>query len=182
NIRINNGFHPHVWFKNSGDVFKHNLVFTTHQPIGITDWGSGVDSNYFITRQDLQSARSLGVDQHSIWGQPRFLDPDSGDYRLHEDSPFLKAGFLQPDLENIGVRPAWLRKLAAPAPVPELMIGPGGVSRGQTYDWHGVLLKPVETPGEQSAAGLNEIRGLRILEIKGSSPLAGQCLQAGDVI
>jgi hypothetical protein len=35
NILINNSFHPHVWFKNSNDVFKHNIVTTAYQPIRI---------------------------------------------------------------------------------------------------------------------------------------------------
>lgn len=26
NIMINNSFHPHVWFNNSGDEFNHNIV------------------------------------------------------------------------------------------------------------------------------------------------------------
>ncbi|MCB0685566.1 MAG: right-handed parallel beta-helix repeat-containing protein, partial [Saprospiraceae bacterium] len=30
NIMVNNGFHPHVWFENSGDVVKRNILMTKH--------------------------------------------------------------------------------------------------------------------------------------------------------
>lgn len=32
NIILNNSLHPHVWVRNSDDVFKHNIVFTAYQP------------------------------------------------------------------------------------------------------------------------------------------------------
>ena len=31
NIMVDNGFHPHVWYEQSGDVFRRNIVFTPHQ-------------------------------------------------------------------------------------------------------------------------------------------------------
>ena len=47
NIMINNSFHPHVWFRNSNDVFRRNVVSSPYMPIGITDWGKETDYNIF---------------------------------------------------------------------------------------------------------------------------------------
>ena len=33
NIMVNNGFHPHVWFEHSGDVFTKNIIMTDHKDI-----------------------------------------------------------------------------------------------------------------------------------------------------
>ena len=32
NIIVNNSFHPHVWYKHSQDIFRHNIVFTDYRP------------------------------------------------------------------------------------------------------------------------------------------------------
>ena len=58
NIILNNSLHPHVWVRNSDDVFKHNIVFTAYQPavmnsaLGESDrWGKELDYNLFATGQ-----------------------------------------------------------------------------------------------------------------------------------
>src|SRR5262249_22571008 len=38
NVIVNNSFHPHVWYANSGDVFTHNIVSADYAPIGIRQW------------------------------------------------------------------------------------------------------------------------------------------------
>jgi hypothetical protein len=32
NILVNNGYHPHVWYADSADVFRRNIVWTDYQP------------------------------------------------------------------------------------------------------------------------------------------------------
>jgi hypothetical protein len=68
NIMVNNTFHPHVWFKNSGDVFRHNIVGAGYLPIGIAAWGKEVDYNAFPDSVSLAEARSHGTDVHSVYG------------------------------------------------------------------------------------------------------------------
>lgn len=50
NIMINNSFHPHVWFRNSGDVFAHNIVMKPYAPIEINYWGKKSTKTYFRTQ------------------------------------------------------------------------------------------------------------------------------------
>ena len=43
NIMVNNSFHPHVWYTDSQDIFRHNIVFTPYRPIRVNKpWGRGV--------------------------------------------------------------------------------------------------------------------------------------------
>ena len=53
NIIVGNSLHPHVWFKNSGDVFAGNIVMGAYQPVGmnLTPWGAEVDRNLFATSE-----------------------------------------------------------------------------------------------------------------------------------
>lgn len=58
NIIINNSFHPHVWFKNSQDVFKHNIVSAVYYPVHVVDWGKQIDSNLFPDEFSLKKYRN----------------------------------------------------------------------------------------------------------------------------
>lgn len=48
NIMVNNSLHPHVWFVNSEDVFKHNIVQKSYQDVRLSGWGGKeMDYNFF---------------------------------------------------------------------------------------------------------------------------------------
>ena len=49
--------------------------------------------------------QALGFDQHSIFADPLFVDPDNGDYRLKPESPALALGFENFDSRGAGLRP-----------------------------------------------------------------------------
>jgi hypothetical protein len=69
NIMINNTFHPHVWFKNSNDVFRHNIVSSGYQPIHISVWGKETDYNAFPDLASLKAAQDRGTDRNSVYGR-----------------------------------------------------------------------------------------------------------------
>ncbi|MBN2450814.1 MAG: right-handed parallel beta-helix repeat-containing protein [Lentisphaeria bacterium] len=46
--------------------------------------------------------RELGVDRHSLWADPLFVDAPGGDFRLRPDSPALRLGFRPIPFERIG--------------------------------------------------------------------------------
>jgi len=112
NVMVANSFHPHVWFHNSGDVFRRNIVFTPYQPIGVaTPWGKEVDYNFLHTpgvptvspAQEL--AHQSGRDEHSLVGDAEFVDPATGDFRVRPTSPALELGFKNFPMSTFGVRP-----------------------------------------------------------------------------
>jgi hypothetical protein len=112
NIMINNGFHPHVWFKNSGDIFRHNIVMSEHRDIRLQGWGKEVDYNIFPDAESLKKAREIGTDTHSIYGDPQFLNPQEGDFRVAETSPALEIGFKNFVMDNFGVQDPGLKAIS----------------------------------------------------------------------
>jgi hypothetical protein len=113
NILINNSFHPHVWFQNSGDIFRRNIVMRPYAPIGIKAWGKEVDANLFMDQAALQKAQKEGTDHHSTFGDPVFINPKLGNYQVSATSPALKIGFQNFPMNQFGVQKTDLRALAA---------------------------------------------------------------------
>ena len=103
NIMINNSFHPHVWFNNSGDVFRKNIVTRNYYPIIIPHWGKEVDYNFFSDLVSLNEAKKNGTDKNSLYGNPMFLNANKGDYTLDKKSRAHLIGFKDIDIKNIGV-------------------------------------------------------------------------------
>jgi len=180
NIIINNSLHPHVWFANSADLFVHNIVMSPYQPILMPHWSQPIDYNLFPTQKALKEAQDLGLDTHSMFGDSQFVDVKSGDYRVKRTSPALALGFKNFPMD-FGVRSPRLRAQAAQVQPPVLLTQSAG-SQGATADFFGAKVKSVETLGEQSAAGLGEIKGVLVLSVGSNTPAARASLQAGDVL
>lgn len=114
NILINSTFHPHVWFRNSGDVFTHNIVMAPYEPAGIEYWGKLVDANIFTDRAVLEAVRrEYGTDVSSVYVPVSFSDPAAGDYRITEGAAEAEAaGFRQFPMNGYGVVSPRLSALA----------------------------------------------------------------------
>ncbi len=113
NILINNTFHPHVWFADSGDVFTRNIVMTPYRPINLHGWGGEVDYNIFTGRTALDAARERDIDHHSIVYPVRFENPEQGDYRVTGSAvPVFRIGFQNFEMDRFGVVSPRLRELA----------------------------------------------------------------------
>ncbi|KQW43635.1 hypothetical protein ASD88_16440 [Pelomonas sp. Root662] len=182
NILINGSFHPHVWFDNGGDVFESNLVMGAHQPVEIRRWGRSVNRNFFANEADLRKTQAHGVDADSVAGDPRFAAPASGDYTVTNAALAERVGFVNFPMDDFGVRPARLKALALrPAfPVPQQLSQAAPLQAAQQL--HGLSLKPVETLGEQSAAGLGDKAGLIVLSVEAGSPGEAAGFKPRDVI
>ena len=46
-----------------------------------------------------------GLDRHSVIANPLSIDPANGNYRVKPDSPALKLGFENFDMDNTGLLP-----------------------------------------------------------------------------
>ncbi len=183
NIMVNGTFHSHVWFADSGDVFEANVVMAPYQPIEIERWGRSVDRNLFTGAAALVEAQARGTDAGSVAGDPRFAAPAEGDYSVTNAALAARIGFVNFPMHDFGVRPARLKALAAtPAyPLPASSTTASAPRQGaQTLE--GLLPKPVETLGEQSAAGLGTASGLRVLSVLAGSGGEAAGLRPRDVI
>jgi len=180
NIIVNNSFHPHVWFKNSNDVFRYNIVTTGYLPIQVHQWGNEVDFNAFPDSLALKAAQVNGTDKSSIAGNPLFVNSQTGNYQVQVGSPALKIGFKNFSMDSFGVLSPHLKTLAKKVPLPNLIVL-NQIKSDEIVDFMGAKLKSLSTLGERSATGMGEIKGVLVLEVSPNSELA-KLLQANDVI
>ncbi len=180
NLILNNGIHPHVWFADSGDVITHNIMSTGYQPVGMRHWGTLVDANLFPTDAALARARIGGTDAHSRAGDPLFVDPVRGDYRLSARSPARALGIRSVASDGFGVTSPRLRALAERPAIPRLTRD--DATPGRTEALLGMTIKSVETLGEQSATGLSDRAGVLVVAVAPGSEAARAGLVAGDAI
>lgn len=157
NIILNNSLHPHVWVRNSDDVFKHNIVFTAYQPavmnsaLGESDrWGKELDYNLFATGQAaMRKFAAHGADAHSVSVDPLFVNPGQGDFRVRPESPAFKIGFRNFDMTDFGVKSEKLKKLVRTPDIPEIVLQIQDEVSAE-YTWLGAVLKEVK--GEELSA------------------------------
>ncbi|NLR62947.1 PDZ domain-containing protein [Chitinophaga varians] len=173
NVILNNSFHPHVWFKNSHDIFRHNIVTGPYKPIGIHYWGDEIDNNLFPANTALPTE----TDKHSVSGDAGFVNPIAGDYRVKAASPALRILFNSFSMDSFGVVSPALRQLAKKAPLP--VLAQQRLLTTSETTWLGARIKNIETLGERSAAGLPDDNGVYVISVPDNFPYQ---LQAGDVI
>lgn len=182
NIMINNSFHPHVWFKNSGDVFERNIVMKKYAPIQIGDWGKRIDHNLFPDTAALNDARSRGTDKNSVAGDPLFVDPSKGDYSVKANSPALKIGFKNFPMDAFGVKKPSLKKIALQPQIPVLITDAGLTNKSVEVSFLGGYVKSVDGLGDRSAYGLPDETGVIVISAGDKSLLHLSGLQSKDVI
>lgn len=180
NIMVNNTFHPHVWFKNSNDVFRHNIVFTGYAPIHIDVWGKETDYNVFPDSASLKEAQGRGTDKNSVYGGFNFINPKTGDFRIKEGSIALSVGFKNFDMNSFGVVSPRLKALSKKVTIPAI-IPLNNEETNEIIDFMGAKVKNLTTLGEQSATGMDDIRGVLVVEVTAGSD-ASKFLQVNDVI
>ena len=161
NIMINNTFHPHVWFKNCNDVFRHNIVSSGYMPIRIDVWGKETDYNAFPDSASLKAARERGTDKHSVCGNQDFENPQAGDFRLKEGSVALSVGFKNFAMDSFGVVSPRLKALAKKVTIPAV-VALEKAGNDEIIDFMGAKVKNLTTLGERSATGMDDTKGVLV--------------------
>ncbi len=193
NIMVNNSFHPHVWFKDSEDIFRNNIVFGPYQPIQVaTPWGAKCDDNLFHQPGIMNSTPASklqsqsGRDEYSLMEDAQFIDPKHGDYRVAPNSPAIHLGFQNFPMDQFGVQTPSLRAIARTPLLPgSVDIEIPGTTSGRKAAmtvWLGAKLKDVSGPGEVSAAGLPGEIGVLVMEVHSGTIAESVGLKQGDVI
>lgn len=195
NVMVNNGVHPHVWYKGSKDKVYGNILMSRHRPARIKRENVDsalVDRNLFFVG-DERAVRGvsdqLGWDQNSLFGDPQFVNPANGDFRVQENSPALALGFENFRMDQFGVKKPSLRKIARTPQLPVLRVAtqsassakPAVASATPTV-WIGAKL--LSLAGEEfSAFGVSKDEGgVVLIEVPADSQAAGQGLQEGDLV
>jgi len=192
NIIVNNSFHPHVWYRNSQDVFRRNILFAEYKPIRVNKpWGRECDFNLLhvpgqrapVPAAVLQQAG--GLDTGSLAADAMFVDPARGDYRVKDGSPALQLGFVNFAMDQFGVQKPELKTIARKPRLPGQATGVAESSSQRDpreIEWLGAKVRNVVGLGEVSAAGLPGETGVAVVDAPAASVAAQSGLRQGDVI
>jgi hypothetical protein len=191
NIMVGGSLNPHVWFAESGDIFRHNIVWTAYRPALMhrPPWGQEMDYN-LMQKEGAETApatalqRQSGRDEHSIVADAQFMDPARGDYRVKDGSPALALGFVNFAMDQFGVRKPALKALARTPVLPGLTQAVATIATRDTTPrgWLGAKVRNIDDEGERSAFGLPGVTGVLILEVPPDSPPMKAGLKKNDVI
>jgi hypothetical protein len=192
NIMVNNGYHPHVWYAESGDIFRRNIIWTAYRPASMhrPPWGAEMDFNLVEDSSATTSApaaqlqQQSGRDKNSIVADAQFVDPARGDYRVKDGSPALALGFVNFPMDRFGVQKPGLKAIARTPqlPQPKTPVLVATVRDAAPVTWLGARVRNVTSEGEMSAFGLPGVSGVLVLEVLAESPLAKAGLRKNDVI
>lgn len=193
NIIVNNSLHPHVWYQNSMDVFKSNIVFNHYFPAIMNSvipengrWGKEIDYNFFVASgEHKEKFRVNGCDLNSTYGEPYFVDAKMGDFRLKQNSPALQMGFVNFPMDQFGVTKPSLRAIAKTPEIPALKIRyetAVPIEKKATAKWLDTEIH--EPKGEEmSAFGLNfDAGGVAFSRVETNSQAAKEGFRTGDLI
>jgi hypothetical protein len=189
NVIVNDSFHPHVWFADSRDVFRRNLVMTWYKPIGMPPEMGPRDRPQPAPRRrrpgEIPGPRTRrGLDRR----RPRLRR--SRTRRLPRPRRQPGPGARIPQLPHGPVRgpsPA-LRTLARTPvfPVPRTSANrgpaPSAPDAAPVGKWLGARWKRVTELGEISAAGLPGAVGIVLLELPADSAAARAGFRSLDVV
>lgn len=185
NILVNNTFHPHVWFDDSGDVFTRNIVMRPYEPIQIRQWGAMVNYNVFSDSIAYSNAVGQGTDKESIVTNIKFINPGKGDFRIDSGmSDIFRLGFQNFDMDSFGVVSLELKEIADTPEFP-CVTQVGQEINERILIWNGYRLKDLSTEGERSATGMDSVRGVYVIGIEEAESQRRSLpyfLQVNDVI
>ena len=192
NILVEGGYDPHAWYAQSGDVFRHNIVWAAYRPANMPPppWGAAMDDNLIqhhgATKPTPagQLQEQSGRDAHSIVADAQFVDPLRGDYRVRRRSPARTLGFVNFPMDRFGVLKPELRALARTPVLPApLQPAAASVARDPApATWLGARVRNITDAGEMSAFGLPGVTGVLVLHVPAKSAPARAGLRKNDVI
>uniref|UniRef100_UPI003563AB48 PDZ domain-containing protein n=1 Tax=Mariniflexile sp. TaxID=1979402 RepID=UPI003563AB48 len=164
-----------------------NIFMSAHKPARMKEPyvnETSVDRNFYAAdkAQVMKVSNTLGWDQNSTFGDPMFVNPEKGDFRVKENSPALKMGFKNFPMNQFGVKKPSLKAIARTPEMPILKANKVESEVTQKVKWQGATFSNLS--GEEfSAFGVSKEEGGVVLsEILKNSPLAKAGLLEGDLI
>lgn len=106
-----------------GSIIRNNIFYAVHADDRAVRQGKTIynteaylrqtqaDANIYFNAADptwgqrhLDAERPHGIEANSVAADPKFRDPENGDFTLGENSPALKLGFKPIDMKAIGLK------------------------------------------------------------------------------
>ena len=191
NVIVGSGFHPHVWYRHSGDIFRRNIVGSAgYFParMGPPPWGADLDFNLVHVpglagaSPAAKLAAQSGRDVHSIQADARFVDPARGDFRVREGSPALALGFVNFPMDQFGVTKPALKAIAR-TPSFTTALAPAAPESSGAILWWGAWVRNLATIEEASSVGVAlATGGVLLIDVPSDSTAARAGLRAGDLV
>jgi membrane-associated protease RseP (regulator of RpoE activity) len=144
-------------------------------------WGGTSDKNLFVADFALKEAQDKGWDANSLGGDPMFIDPAKGDFRVREDSPALKLGFKNFPMDRFGVKKPSLKAIARTPEIP-LMQAETKKRGPATGEWLGARFQELGSGGFSAYGIAKEDGGVAIIEVPEGSAAARAGLKTGDLV
>jgi hypothetical protein len=182
NVIVNNSLHPHVWFAKSYDTFTGNIMMDEYKPIQLRGWGELIDRNFFIDSLSLGKARSKGTDMNSKSGDPLFVNPSEGDFRVKDQSDALKIGFVNFSMDQFGVLDQSLKEKAKKPVLPRQLYTEMVANKEMFVEWIGATIKKLSGLGERSATGMDAEKGVYVVAVAKGSKAERYGIKPNDVI
>jgi hypothetical protein len=190
NIAVGNSLHPHVWYDNSCDEVTGNIFMGAYRPAGGMPqgkWGKKIDGNLFTTSDaDRTKFADHGCDLHSLVGDPMFVDPANGDYRVRDGSPALQLGFENFPMDQFGVQRPELKKIARTPvlPDPTSRSDPSTDAPGKSVAqvWQGARVKNLEGEAYSAFGVSKEMGGVHLDAVPADSAAQRDGFTTDDVI
>jgi len=182
NVFAQGGLSVHVWPKNSGDVFTHN-IFSGYAPISPDGWGKQLDYNFFTSASALTAAHGNGTDTNSTSGTPGFVDAATGNFQLLANAAPLALGIKSLPNDTYGVVSLSLRAQArTPFLGPSTGAQDAGTRDPTPENWRGATVENLIGLDEQSATGIAGDIGVLVQLVPAGSQAATDGLLQLDVI
>lgn len=192
NVIVNNGLHPHVWYRRSGDIVERNIFFTdAYFPAGgmpASPWGESMDYNFVHVPGMKKTVPAAGLqsqsrrDENSLVGDALFVAPEKSDYRLQNASPARRLGFKNFPA-SFGVKSPRLRAVAKSPVLPEY----APVKRledlsARRSEHLGLSCRAIRGMGDVSSYGLPGEAGALVVSVDGNGAFFRAGGRNGDVI
>jgi hypothetical protein len=193
NIGVNSTMHAHCWYPNSMDVVTGNIWMSAYaSPARMCKgaWGKYVDRNLFVNENQRTMFALKNWDINSISGDPMFIDPEQGDFRVKDGSPAIKMGFKNFPMDKFGVQKSDLKAIARSPVIPKLnfdvkqniQYGKRTANAWKAEVWMGALIRGLED-NDYSAFGVSkEDGGIHLIKVRENSKLAKVGFESGDLL
>jgi hypothetical protein len=185
NIAVNSSLHAHVWYANGGDIVTNNIWMTAYpSPILMPPGkcGKEIDRNFFMTESDQTKYAGRGWDINSLSGDPLFVDPAKGDYRVGDGSPALKLGFQNFPMDQFGVESPRLKALARTPVLPALATTMSAAPPRLTGIWLGAAVQELQGEEYSSFGVSRESGGVHLAKVPAGSLAAKAGFRDNDLI
>ena len=146
-------------------------------------WGKEVDRNLFTTTDaDRAKFAAKGCDAHSIVGDPMFVDPANGDFRVKDGSPALEIGFRNFPMDRFGVQKPALKAIARTPEITPPISTRSEPTREGIYTWRGATLRPIVGEEFSAHGTARDQGGVVVLDVTAGSQAERDGFRPNDLI